>query len=528
MTFSKMFSKNSRIVAAAALISAAGMTSVVAQTVTLSSFDGSITLRGDLVEFDGQSYRIATALGEISVDAFQVTCEGEACPSRVLSSEFVIAGSDTIGAELMPSLVEAYAFALDADIGDSMTNAEGSTNMIMQDLEGREMADITVTSIGSSAGFAALIEKQAKIAMSSRPVRQQELDVFLQRGLGTLNSSAQEHIIGLDGLISIVSRSNPVQAISIENIAAIFSGQITNWLAVGGPDAPINIYVRDRQSGTRQVFEQLVLTPFGVSFAPNAQVMASNSAVSDAVASDPFGIGFTGYNDERNARAIGIQEVCGIITQPSPFAIKAEEYPLARRLFLYTTNEVLPPHAENLIEFIGSDEAQDVISASGYIDQAISSTRVDTQGLRLANALFSAEDTTQLLELRELAASIVNADRLSATFRFQPGSSLLDVRAQRDAVRLAEYLSRGGFENKEILVLGFTDSIGRPDLNRALSFRRAQQVLDAVQAAASPGALANVQFNVLGYGELSPLGCNETFTGRQINRRVEIWVRERV
>ena len=54
------------------------------QTVTLSSFDDSITLRGELVEFDGQNYRLATALGEISVDAFQVTCEGAGCPAQVL------------------------------------------------------------------------------------------------------------------------------------------------------------------------------------------------------------------------------------------------------------------------------------------------------------------------------------------------------------------------------------------------------------------------------------------------------------
>ncbi|MEL6582543.1 MAG: phosphate ABC transporter substrate-binding/OmpA family protein [Pseudomonadota bacterium] len=512
--------------ATSTLILSAGI--ATAQTITLSSFDGSITLRGELVEFDGQSYRISTALGEISVDAFQVTCEGEACPSTVLTSEFAIVGSNTIGAELMPALVEAYAFALDADIGETMTAAEGAVNLVMQDLEGREMADITINSLGSSAGFAALLEGQAQIAMSSRPVRQREIDVFSNRGLGVLNQSGQEHVLGLDGLVSVVSRSNPIRAISIENIASIFAGRITNWAQVGGPDAPINVYVREEGSGSRGVFEQLVLEPFGLSITGNSTAFFTNAELSDAVAADPFGIGFTGYGSQRNARAVGIQEVCGIITQPSPFAIKAEEYPLARRLYLYTTNGNLAPHAENLIDFIDSDEAQDIVAQSGYIDQAISATRVDEQGLRLANAMFNAEDAAQLLELRDLAASLLNAERLSTTFRFQPGSSILDVRAQRDAVRLAEFLSRGGFENKEILVLGFTDSIGRPDLNRALSFRRAQQVLQSVQQAAPPGALNDISFNVLGYGEISPLGCNETFNGRRINRRVEVWVRDRV
>ncbi|MEL7216340.1 MAG: phosphate ABC transporter substrate-binding/OmpA family protein, partial [Pseudomonadota bacterium] len=286
--------------------------------------------------------------------------------------------------------------------------------------------------------------------------------------------------------------------------------------------------VRDAESGTRQVFEQLVMEPLGFAITPRANTLQNNADLSDAVASDPFGIGFTSFSFERNARAIGIQEVCGIISSPNAFSIKTEEYPLARRLYLYTADRDLAPHAANLIDFIDSDEAQDVIAASGYIDQAISEARVDEQGLRLANALFNAEDTSQLLQLRDLAGDLVNAERLSSTFRFQPGSSILDVRAQRDAVRLAELLSRGGFENKDVLVLGFTDSIGRADLNQALSFRRAQQVLAAIQATAAPGSLDGVNFTVQGYGEISPLGCNETFNGRRINRRVEVWVRERV
>ncbi|MGB0498054.1 MAG: substrate-binding domain-containing protein [Rubricella sp.] len=514
------------LVAGAALVAAHG---ALAQQVTLSSYDGSITLRGNLVEFDGQNYRIATAIGEITIDAFQVSCEGEACPPpSLLASEFTIAGSNTIGASLMPALIEAYAFALDADLAQTMTDQEGVDDFAIQDLSGADIASITLSSTGSSDGLQALFQGEAQLAMASRPVREREVAAFVGAGLGDPTSPGQEHIVGLDGLIAIVSRSNPIQSISVDNLARIFAGQITNWSQIGGPDAPVSVYARDADSGTRASFEALVLEPFGLSVTPRAQVFSSNAELSDAVAADPFGIGFVGFASERNARAIGIQEVCGIVTAPTPFAIKAEEYPLARRLYLYQTNEALPPVAQNLVDFIESDEAQDVVAQNGFIDQAISSARIDEQGRRLATAMFSAEDAAQLFQLRELAQTLVSAERLSTTFRFQPGSSLLDVRAQADARRLAEYLSSGEYDNREVLILGFTDSIGRPDLNQALSFRRAQQVLDEVLAAASPGALAGVEFTVAGYGEISPLGCNETFNGRRINRRVEVWVRDRV
>jgi len=77
-------------------------------------------------------------------------------------------------------------------------------------------------------------------------------------------------------------------------------------------------------------------------------------------------------------------------------------------------------------------------------------------------------------------------------------------------------------------LIGFTDSVGRGDLNLSLSQARAEQVRQALVSAAPPGALADSQIRVAGYGEMSPLGCNETLNGRRINRRVEVWSRDLV
>jgi len=500
----------------------------VAQEVTLQSYDGSITLRGNLVEFDGQNYQIATAIGAITIDAYQVTCEGEACPDpSLLRSEFRIAGSDTIGADLMPALVEGYSFALDADIASNEINADGSIGLAIEDLSGGRIADIEIALL-SGEGFDALLDGTASIGMASRPVRPREAQAFDDANLGNVTDPTQEHILALDGILVVLARSNPVRNLSIEEMAGIFAGEITNWSQVGGANAPINVYIREEGSGTRAVFEQNVMDVIGASISSTAEVIENNADLSDAVASDPFGIGITGYASARNAQPVGIEEVCGIVTQPSAFNIKAEEYPLARRLYLYTTNAALPNHARNLIEFVNSDAAQDIIADAGFIDQGISGASMNEQGLRLASAMMAAEDLDQLSDVRDFASLMLNAERLSTTLRFQPGSSLLDAKAQRDVVRIAESLSRGGFDNKEVLLVGFTDSIGRPDLNRALSERRADQVLSAILNAAPGGTIDTDQISVLGFGEISPVGCNETFTGRQVNRRVEIWVRDRV
>ena len=81
-------------------------------------------------------------------------------------------------------------------------------------------------------------------------------------------------------------------------------------------------------------------------------------------------------------------------------------------------------------------------------------------------------------------------------------------------------------ENKEILLVGFTDSVGRADLNEVLSKARAGQVRSAIRRGAPRGTFDEVAMTAIGYGEMSPLGCNEAAVGRRINRRVEVWTRD--
>jgi len=124
-----------------------------------------------------------------------------------------------------------------------------------------------------------------------------------------------------------------------------------------------------------------------------------------------------------------------------------------------------------------------------------------------------------------MVADMLSSDRLSTTFRFLTGSSNLDTRATADIVRLAEELQLPQHAGKVVQLIGFTDSIGDPLLNKQLSERRALQIRDALLEANST-LEDHVKFTVAGYGEVSPLGCNETNQGRLINRRVEVWLKE--
>jgi phosphate transport system substrate-binding protein len=495
------------------------------QTVTLKSFDGFTQLRGELVDFDGETFTIRTRLGTLEVDALQVECEGPACPPDLLfGAEFGIHGSNTIGDSLMPALIEGYADQLGGTIEREIGTEENEAMFRLIHESGQEMAAISLEAHGSGTSFPALAEGRAAVGMASRRMRDDEATLLANVGIDELRETDDEHILAFDGLAIIVHPDNPVSALSISQIAQVFAGEVSNWSELGGANMPINIHARDDRSGTFDTFDSLVLEANGLELAEDAERHEDNAALADAVASDRAAIGFTGFASARAAKAVPVRNECGILSAPTHFNVKTEEYPLSRRLYLYTTPAESPAHANRLVDFALSEEATPYIEGNGFVSLAPESQGIGNQGVRLAHAITSSEEFSLEL-LREMLLDLDGAERLSTTFRFTPGSSELTSKSEADARKLAEDLAAGVYDGREVMLVGFTDSIGQFELNQQLAERRAQGVLGIIESAVPEGALDDAGIAVRGYGELTPVGCNTTFSGRVLNRRVEVWVR---
>jgi len=495
--------------------------------VTLSSLDGATSLTGELVEFDGSSYVVSTSLGTLSIDASQVSCDGPGCPvDELFGAQFGIFGSNTIGDQLMPALIEGYAFSLDADFERELSNIENESVLRIRHADGREMAAIDLKAHGSSASFDGIAAGQAAIGMSARAMRDGDAEKLGAVGLPDLRDTPNEHVIALDGLIVIVHPNNPVRALSLFDIADIFAGEITNWSEVGGLDLDINVYSRDVESGTFDTFASLVLTPNGLELSDEAERFEDNALLSDSVANDLAGIGFTGVAFERAAKTLALQLDCGLVSEPTTFAMKTEEYPLSRRLYLYKNPDDQTQHVENLVDFAMSDDAQPLIEDAGFISLRTETRSLAEEGERIVYTMTS-EDEFSLPLMREMLGELRDAERMSLAFRFTPGSSRLDPRSLAEVRRLADRIAAGEFIGRDIILAGFTDSIGQFDLNRQLAVRRAQGVREEIAAMIGEEALQRSPVLVQGYGELTPVGCNDSFSGRFANRRVEVWIRER-
>ena len=492
---------------------------------------GGFEITGALYSYDGVNYVVnSPAFGKMTIDGRRFDCLGDNCPKRPVNfapaaignvkGDITIAGSNMIGNVLMPNLIEAFTKRAGLEPTRAAGDSPRDLTIQLMNRGGRQVASLQLSRYGSSASFGSLEARQTEIGMSSRRIRKAEAAKLAAAGLGNMLQRTHEHVLALDGLIIIVGRDNAAVSVSVDNVAKIFSGQITDWVQLGLPPGPINVYAPAEGSRSFNLFDSLVLKPRKLKLAANAKRTEDHEQQSNLVAGDPLGIGFVGIAYQRNAKALNIQSACGLIARPTRFAMKTEEYPLTRRLYLYTPGRPTAPLAQQLLAFALSDDAQQIVAEADFIDQRPEALPFNDQRARIAFALNADEEDFDIKAMRNLLTDISQSLRLTTTLRFETGSFRLDTKASRDIDRLAQLLKTPEYEGKQVLLIGFADSVGAYGRNLLLSQRRAKTVASALKEAGYDSKVVTK-----GYSELAPVACNDTTKSRQFNRRVEVWVK---
>ena len=497
----------------------------IAEDVTLKSSDGTVNIVGEFLAFEENTYVVRTGLGDLRISAERVRCEGTACPVfETATADVMIAGSETLGLGLMPLMLEGFAASMNAEATVTATANKGEiiAEMIGDQGFGDPMNSYLVSSTATSNAFEALLDKSSEIGMASRRIKPAEARVLRDAGAGNMISPGQEHIVAVDSLVVIVQPENPVQKLGVTQVSQIFSGQITNWKELGGEDAAIVLYERQQDSGSRSVFQTTVSGNASEPMAANAAVMDNDTDMATAVAANPHAIGYVSYAFQRGAKAMPLVNECGITMTPDAFSARTEEYALQRRLYLYNRADNLSEASEQLLKYAQSADSDEVIQKAGFIDLGVAKRPQSLDGSRARSLLDPDVNPYEGGIMREMLGVMVDFDRLSSTFRFNTGSSRLDERALLDMERLTTFLADKP-DGTEVMFVGFTDSVGAFDSNRALSERRAKQVMnDMIKFAGD--RVGNVKMASAGYGEIAPSACNSSEDGRRINRRVEVWV----
>lgn len=414
-----------------------------------------------------------------------------------------LCGSNTIGSQLGPELVRAFVSEklggrnVRIDVG-----AKADQWVVRADVANQPL-HIDIAAHGSATAFEGLHAGSCQVGMASRRIHPAEI-IRDQNIFGDLTGRAAEHIVGLDGIAVIVHPSNPVRHLTIDQLRRLFSGAVTNWSQVGGSSGPVTVYARDDKSGTYDMFVTFVLQTQHL--APSARRFEDSTKLSDSVARDPHGIGFIGLPYINRTKALEIASGSAIPIYPSPLSVGREEYPLTRRLYLYTAVNPANRLVGRFISFAQSDEGQRIVNRLGFVGTLAASSPPSRKVAIPAGA-------------PPIYANLLRtADREDFTIFFDSDSYSLDNKAYVDVRRLVEGVNANGYRARKFVLAGFADNTGEPEYSKLLSEKRAQSV------AAELSSLGLTVSQTFGFGQAVPIRDNATLDGQAKNRRVEIFI----
>lgn len=510
----------------AALFFILGSVAAWSQDITLTSRDGSVEISGTILGFDGEYYRLDSIYGELTVDGSGVLCEGPGCPNlTAFVADVRISGAKTMGTVLMPALVEAFARRAGYTAKREPNDASHFTYLLSAQDSGQLLGRFHFHATSTDEGFADLLANEADIVLSLREVRPVEAKRAHEAGMGDLYGHTRARVLALDALVPAVSDENPVTEITTPQLARVFAGEIANWTELGGPDAPITVYMRDEKSGLGQAVVDRLMRPIKAELSPEIIRLTSDEALTQAIIQDPFGLGMVSAAALGLAKPLSLSGKCGFALSASRRAVKTEDYPLNAPLFLYLPARRLPKLGREFLSYLRTPAAQLVIRRAGFVDQLPEEISINEQGRRFANAIARAGDEIPLEELQRMVTTMTPYSRLTTTFRFEAGSTQLDAQSRSNIDHLASALEEGAYDNRELVFIGFSDGDGAADINQKIAQKRAKTVSEEVTLAAETADFDRVSIRTEAFGEAMPMACDDNAWGRSANRRVEVWVR---
>jgi len=229
-------------------------------------------------------------------------------------------------------LLEGYAGIQDAS-GTITTNnsSEFVANLVGEQGFGEDLGSYLVQTDGSDAALAALLESSAHVGMSSRHILPDEARALRASGAGNMIDRSQERIIATDSIVLITHPSNLINRLTIEEVSAIFAGEITNWSDVGGTDLPIVVYAAADDSSARSVCDADVFGNSALTQVTSIKPLPTNSDISNSANAAEAAIGYVSSAFQRGAKSITLTDECGLPAIPDVFSARTFEHPLQQR-----------------------------------------------------------------------------------------------------------------------------------------------------------------------------------------------------
>ena len=283
---------------------------------------------------------VLTVLMTLSVLA---ACSGNSAPAATEAPASTEAAATEAPAAETPALSGSVST-------DGYTSMEKVIGALGEAYEQKTSVTVTYNPTGSGSGIKAVGEGRCDIGLSSRALKDEEKA-----------SGLAQTILAYDGIAIIVNPANPINDLSLEQIAKVYTGEITNWSELGGDDAEIVLIGREAGSGTRDGFESITGTTDACQY---RQELTSTGDVITTVAQNPNAIGYASLASVKDTvKALDVEGVT-----PSEETVKDGSY-LVQRPFVLVTKEgvELSAAAQDFFNYITSTEANEIIAGAGVV-----------------------------------------------------------------------------------------------------------------------------------------------------------------
>ena len=521
------------------------------EKVTIITDNGAVSLSGILVSFEDGAYEIDTDIGRLEILAEGTVCEGPGCPVPVAPRDTAVAITnvaaqptevveDTGLTEILPVDTD-FEVPLAALSGEPTITLSGAASVIeallpavadmLVETSGETVevasteatAYVTAAEAGAPAGSLGLrlapAEGDGRTILANLTSGVEAADgadiSFLTGPVGA--GSGPGDLIGVEALVPVVSRQNPIFAITAQDLGRVFAGGIANWDQIGGPDQPIRVLGLAPPHDLTTALQTQILGPQGRTVTPDIERLPTTADLLAAVAEDSSAIAFVGASQAGEAKKLSIADSCGTPVAATPGSVKSGRYPFARELRVVAggSDDLTGALLASLDIFI-RDTAR-----SGLIVPGTASYPLDAEIGQIRDSLNRIEDRRERQNAANALRMMSVAEKLSLDIRFEPGTNRF---SGDTAAGIAEILGFAGDKGlPELFLVGFSEDTGSVERNHEMGRNAAQLLADQLREADSGGVLDETLIRTIGLGAITPIACDDG--SEATNRRVEIWIR---
>lgn len=493
--------------------------------IALSSLDKRIDIEGELQSVSDERWLVAiSGLGRVSFERRGLRCSGPGClvtaamilPAPPLVEPLQIVGPHDLTEGVLANVLKSYA-AMAAPQSEARRVSPNTYVMTL----GETAGTFFVGGTGTSSAFTALAAGAADFVIAGRQPNTTETQALVQGDLGDLRASPYETLLAVDGLVVVTHPDLTLPQLTLAQVSRIYSGEITNWSLVGGPDQSITVLAREAGSDENAIFDAAIFEEPQQHFKREAIVLGASQELKATLAVTPFSIGYLWKAHSEGLNTVDLLGSCGLTIRADRFSLKAGDTVMGGRTYIYRAPAVVTEASQMFAAYAAGDVARSGLKNAGLISSEIE--RLPLSQLYDLPDLATFEDGLQTQVASQLADQITGWDRLTTTLRVEDDGETLGPVAQGDMNRLLAYLATLP-AGSEAAVIGFTGGSDDFAASVATANTMAKRIATDLAARAKDQA-PNVSIGYAGYGSLLPVFCDDDTGGKDLNRRTEIWVR---